>query len=294
MAGNLTHCQRRGQSLLGQNFFLEHPPSPLGACSESGPGPRVPCVVWQNLAQHCRSVRVPAAQVHLQCRVLLVLFNTSSHLLLERTVDPSQRARACGRTTNAVAAPVRVAPAQLSPQSPVDAAEKQCILPVSGTTADRVCQCGRPGVPQTMALRRLLRASPCGARAAFRVRQTLGATEQTAQRRPKATQRRSDRKPCLEAESKFDLPELVSRASLRAPIDASLRKAQGTSGCSIVEEAAAAPWLFQWLGYSEYSHRPTSVRCSSMALPMRPHSTAGCVSCGLQANADVRSMLIWL
>ena len=98
---------------------------------------------------------------------------------------------------------------------------------------------------------------------------TLGATEQTAQRRPKATQRRSDRKPCLEAESKFDLPELVSRASLRAPIDASLRKAQGTSGCSIVEEAAAAPWLFQWLGYSEYSHRATSVRCSSMALPMR-------------------------
>ena len=77
---------------------------------------------------------------------------------------------------------------------------------------------------------------------------TLGATEQTAQRRPKATQRRSDRKPCLEAESKFDLPELVSRASLRAPIDASLRNAQGTSGCSIVEEAAAAPWLFQWVG----------------------------------------------
>ena len=97
---------------------------------------------------------------------------------------------------------------------------------------------------------------------------TLGATEQTAQRRPKATQRRSDRKPCLEAESKFDLPELVSRASLRAPIDASLRNAQGISGCSMVEEAAAAPWLFQWLGYSEYSHRATSVRCSSMALPM--------------------------
>ena len=96
VAGNLTrrqHCQRRGRSLFVQSFFLEHPPSPLGACSESGPGPRVPCVVWQNLAQHCRSVRVPAAQVHLPCRVLLVLFNTSSHLLLERTVDPSQPAR---------------------------------------------------------------------------------------------------------------------------------------------------------------------------------------------------------